>query len=805
MSFLKISKKAKKKQSLYGHSLDTIKVCELYIEKNKEVLSNLLSKYSINPEDFFRLVRIGCFFHDIGKTTQEFQDRFDNNAIRITHSLISYWILNQILPNVNENLRKLMGFAVLGHHSQLYNNSFENVSQKNIDVDQEYVNGMIEFFNNKYEYNILLIDDGNINLRKAKKELERTIKEYYNIKDKVIYSIFLQIITLSDNLSSKIYSDKYPEAKEKDDQVGVADELIYDKDIRDHIENKFIFNIPAFDSIKFVCELNELQKEILKKNTSNLIINADVGVGKTAAALVFGQKLMKERKINKIIFTLPTRFTSNNLFKDFFEEYNIPQDLCGIYHGEVEEFLRSLQDNENEKAENILRDEKHQALIYNKPFVISTVDHLLLSLLNGYKFSSRAFGNICSSLIVFDELHYYEKHTLNVIGSALRLLNELNIPHIVMTATLPSVVKDAIDEIGNYELVTRANMNKDVEATPYKIEKSDAPILCSDGLNEFISEKIKENIGKKQIIFVNQVERCKQVYDLVNKICPDENVICYNSEFTKEDRTKKEKLIRILFKPKEKWVTGDEKGLYDINSTYETNYNIEKGTVLISTQISELSLNISSDVMYMDVAPIDSIVQRGGRLHRRGKKYMEDNYEYTMYVFPIDFENDKASLPYYTKEEKESGEENILNKSFQIIEAGVYTFTKSKDWLDQLYKDKQDLSEPNYTNALKEDRVFGEKPSDRFGNEDKDIQTGIKIREREYATFDVVPFEFFKTKLKGNYKEDKKYFVAINQWKFFTAKGKNKVKIDKIKDQKYWFIEYPYDFKKGLDFSSNLH
>ncbi|PKP60032.1 MAG: hypothetical protein CVT89_00510 [Candidatus Altiarchaeales archaeon HGW-Altiarchaeales-2] len=814
-SFLKISKRirAKPKQSLYGHSLDTLKVCELYTDKNKEVLSDILSKYSINQEDFFRLVKIGCFFHDLGKATQKFQERLDDDAIMITHSLISYQILTQILPTLNEDLKKLLTFAVLGHHSQLHNNSFENITQKNIEVDQEYVNWMIEIFNNKYKDNISSLNNKNINLRGAKRKLEENIKEDYSTKNKVIYSIFLQIITLSDNLSSKIYSEKYPGDGEKNDKVDIDDDLIHDEDIKD-LENKFIFDVSEFDNLKFVDELNELQKEVLERNTNNLIINADVGVGKTAAALVFGQKLMKERKINKIIFTLPTRFTSNNLFKDFFEDYNIPKDLCGIYHGEVDEFLKSLQEDnlkDNKKADEILRDEKHQALIYNKPFVISTVDHLLLSLLNGYKFSSRSFGNICSSMVVFDELHYYEEHTLNVIGSALKLLNELEIPHIIMTATLPDVVKDAIDEIGgystctDYEIVTKANMNKDVEATLYKIEKLDKPMSCSDELNTFLSEKINENIGKKQIIFVNQVERCKWVYDAVNKICPSENVICYNSEFTKEDRIKKEKLIRLLFKSKEKLDEKDYKELDEINDKYKTNYGTKKGTVLISTQVSELSLNISSDVMYMEIAPIDSIIQRGGRLHRRGKNYKENGNEYVMYIFQVDFEDDNASLPYYTKEEKEKGEENILKKSFQIIEDGMYSFTKGKGWLDHLYKDEQNLSEPIYTTALKEDRVFGKKPSDRFGDEDKDIQTGIEIRKQKYATFDVVPFEFFKTKLSGDYKKDKKYFVTIHQWKFFTAKGKNKVKIDEIKNQKYWFIEYPYNFKKGLDFLNDSH
>ena len=59
-----------------------------------------------------------------------------------------------------------------------------------------------------------------------------------------------------------------------------------------------------------------------------------------------------------------------------------------------------------------------------------------MSLYHSYKFADRAFSNVASSLVVFDEVHYYEKHTLGAIAETLRRLTELQIPHIVMTAHL---------------------------------------------------------------------------------------------------------------------------------------------------------------------------------------------------------------------------------------------------------------------------------------------------------------------------------------------------------------------------------
>ena len=59
---------------------------------------------------------------------------------------------------------------------------------------------------------------------------------------------------------------------------------------------------------------------------------------------------------------------------------------------------------------------------------------------------------------------------------------------------------------------------------------------------------VTENQGKKQIIFVNQVNRAKHVYLELEKQGICENLICYHSGFIGKHRVEKEKMIRALFK-----------------------------------------------------------------------------------------------------------------------------------------------------------------------------------------------------------------------------------------------------------------
>ena len=46
-------------------------------------------------------------------------------------------------------------------------------------------------------------------------------------------------------------------------------------------------------------------------------------------------------------------------------------------------------------------------------------------------------------------------------------------------------------------------------------------------------------------------------------------------------------------------------------------YDPNEKFIFIGTQVAEISLNMSFDIMISELAPLDSIIQRGGRLHRK--------------------------------------------------------------------------------------------------------------------------------------------------------------------------------------------
>ena len=265
---------------------------------------------------------------------------------------------------------------------------------------------------------------------------------------------------------------------------------------------------------------------------------------------------------------------------------------------------------------------------------------------------------------------------------------------------------------------------------------------------------VKQNRGKRQIIFVNQVNRAKHVYLALKdkRIC--RNLICYHSGFIGKHRVEKEKMIRSLFKGSD-------------------------ACVLVSTQVSELSLDISADVMYSEIAPIDSIVQRGGRLHRNGWKIdapcgydrcrtCDQNRDvehstYSLYLMPA-YEDEKACLPY---------EPDILRKSWNEI-GDRYTFAEACKWVNKVYQECPELMHTELSKAIHNDLIFGKKPQDNYAG--KTAEEGrVVIREQNYRTYDVVPHGEFAEIVEQDYREFKNYHLSIPSWAFWKAEKGNQL------------------------------
>ena len=764
----------KPNQTLFGHIRDCLTVCDEMLIRREPFLRNFCERYGWDWKEVRRCIRFAVWFHDIGKASNQWQQYVREQGPSVTHALPSFAIgaMSLGVGGFEKSPRFATLFAILAHHLQmLHDGSFpEEKNRRCVDMPVVYVTEHLTHFR-EFEPNFALTDRRipRIDLGRACTILEKVKTDVHEANDlqfKVLYSLILNMLTASDNYASA----NVPEEGSPNNPCGTN----LTQDALASIHDRFpLYNNAPLKSLPFLPEgitPNDMQREIVASDADRLILNAGCGEGKTAAALLFGQKWLRENHIERIILTLPTKFTANNLYRDLVspEKYDIPEELVGIVHGDSREFLTNLTETEEENSEqedtngNIMA-QVFENNFYAKPVTISTVDHLLMSLYHGYKYADRAFFNVASSLVVFDEVHYYEGRTMEAIAEAMRRLTQLKIPHLVMTATIPTAVRECFDKLNRdqpypFQRAPAVICGTTEPKAPFEITRLHQTPLDEEGIiSSELLDLVEQNRDKRQIIFVNQVNRAKQVYRALEEQAICDNLICYHSSFIGKDRVKKEEIIRSLFKD-----PGDRKD-DELDVLEEYSFSNSDACVLVSTQVSELSLDISADVMYSEIAPIDSIVQRGGRLNRKGETPIdEQGYTYRLYLMPA-YEDERACLPY---------EPDILQKSWVAI-GDLYTFQDACTWVDTVYQECQPLMHNELSNAIHTDLVFGKRPQDNYAGETEE-EGRVVIREQSYQTYDVVPLGFAEL-VAEDYRKFKSHYLSISAGAFWNAKENNQL------------------------------
>ena len=175
----------------------------------------------------------------------------------------------------------------------------------------------------------------------------------------------------------------------------------------------------------------------------------------------------------------------------------------------------------------------------------------------------------------------------------------------------------------------------------------------------------------------------------------------FYSQFTYSDRVRKE--AEILRKSKE-----------------------EQPFILIATQVIEISLDISCDIMYTDFAPPDAIGQRAGRLNRKGKTF-KNGVVHELRIF-----NPENHLPY---------DEDLLERTMNMISEGPTSYNDIKRLCDGVYFDRE-IIRTNLIKFFKKSTLFGYKPIDIVFSEDEG--RSLVIREEKMQKIDVIPFLIYQ-------------------------------------------------------------
>lgn len=723
-----IAKKQKDKdvfQSLEGHTEDSLLVFKDYLSKNSPVLDRFSKDFLLDSDLLLSIIYLSIYLHDVGKLTQEFQNNIKQGKPcgAISHPFFSLPFIYTSLHGNHKELELILRLCVLSHHSQLYNRIYEDARVNNrviyllepikafMDRAEDMFKriGLDKIFSLKVLPIFKLPDDYTIDSCQLNAEIkdELGILKHYSkkiAKDnepqiKAIYCLVLSILKFCDGKASEHFG-------KSDLKEGVVYQSLFkDSDIN-IVPSSDVFKMAkqkVFKNTPYDYQ-NAIQNN---QNDLYLLISAPCGRGKTEAALTKAIDIIEKEGRNKIIFALPTQITSNAMYsrlKEIFGDENV-----GIYHS-LSRFVHYLEGKTiTEDDENVIQDDDTPTIVraekvFLKPVTVTTIDHLVYSLVHGYKQADYALGNILTSVVIFDEIHYYEHHTLRYIIEAMEILKKLKVPHIAMSGTLPDCIVNSLGK--EYRLI------EDEEGFSFK------PFLI-DIKEYFIQDAVDEIVefykkGEKQIIIVNTVAKAQDMYNrLIEKIGGKRDVILYHSVFTHYDRAysenSKESVILSWGNGRDKWI-------------------------IVSTQAIEISVDISCTVMHTEIAPIDAIGQRGGRLNR-GAKYHNNRAKMLIY-------NTEKYIPYYFGKDDEV---NFVKRTEDMIKTGETTYQSIKDWCSQVY---HDITFPpqNLSRVFNECSLFGFSPREvRYSEDDGNL---VRFRETQFIKQDVIPEIYWQSELK---------------------------------------------------------
>lgn len=780
-------------QTLEGHTIDSLKILKAYIEHNHNVITQFCKKWNLDKELFLKNLFISIYLHDIGKLTEQFQDNISRgkSSQKYPHAYYSFFLLNNVKYTqlLDIPIEKL---AVLGHHTQLHSTIYDNDENfgkpklLNKDITKFFENSINTYkemdFEKYFKFDGLNINDETIEFKstRARRLLKKTIKTVPKFGQKVrlksIFTYFFSILQLCDDYSSANFS-KFIERY--NGNIKLFDSVI--ENPREYVPKLNINN--PMDVVLGNHDPHDFQSELFEKSPKFSVLFAPCGRGKTEASLLWALKSMENYDRNKIVFALPTQVTSNAMWerlckmfgKGETDKEKIKDGLkyVGLFHGKnfiklKSEFMKEKEDLSKEDTEEIQGD-VFKGNVFFKPITVTTIDHLIYSFVHGFRQADFALGNLQNATIIFDEVHYYEKHTLNHLTTLFRLLKKFDIPHLLMSGTLPDFIRD---ELENYvEVIDKEG----IEYTPFSFNLSDENIVKIPKNEEppLINQKVLQeiinnyNLGLKQFVILNTIKRAQEFYKTLQKSleenCDDPNLILYHSQFIYKDRVKKESEIKKRAK----------KGPF----------------VLIATQVIEISLDISCDVMYTEIAPPDAIGQRGGRLNRKGKSCCTDGTIHEMKIFAPE-----SYLPY---------DEGLLEKTKNNLLNGPTSYNNIKKLCDEIYSDYK-LEKTNLEQIFKECTLFGYKPSEiAFGDDEGRL---LQIREEKVQKIDAIPCKFYKNEEKNLNVENQ---VQIPLWWYHNDQKEHGEDLEYFditskvvgkKERYYMICKIDYNNKIGFNF-----
>lgn len=361
---------------------------------------------------------------------------------------------------------------------------------------------------------------------------------------------------------------------------------VVEENIKDWIENVLSITLSE-DDLDQVLEqrlqgkkLRPFQQKIAATPHRITLVKAGCGTGKTVGAYAWAKKWAGDRKL---FFGYPTTGTATQGFIDYAHETKIEANLMHSRADLDREILFSGDEDEG------IEDRLAALTAWRQKLIVCTVD-TVLGLMQNNRRSLYSWSAIAQAAFVFDEVHAYDNR---LFGALLRFIDTFRgAPILLMSASFTpeqiQAIQGVVGELGEATQIIEGPKN--LEVLPrYQIESIPSANQAWDRVGETLTRQHQNKV----LWVTNSVNTCRELYLEAKKQISDSiPVLIYHSRYRYFDRVEKHKAVIDAFE--------------------------RDGAVLaITTQVCEMSLDLSADLLVTPIAPASALIQRLGRLNRR--------------------------------------------------------------------------------------------------------------------------------------------------------------------------------------------
>ncbi|REA58461.1 CRISPR-associated helicase/endonuclease Cas3 [Dyadobacter luteus] len=531
------------------------------------------------------LAYMGAILHDIGKAHPEFQKRLTGKPTSskvLRHEISSLFFLSAFPEETYPQLIEM----VVGHHKSVK----DDAGRKGLlDLDDGY--DYIDYHLGKWEswssdgielLNILGISTPIISREKALENLDTALTYTQQLSSERGYSAWRGVLMGADHFASAVIHDTEKQITR-------------------------VFKAPDLSFFNRQSELYplSLNQDYLSPKTHSIVV-ACTGAGKT--------DFLFKRCNGRVFYTLPFQASINAMFKRLdkdLRETNPDLDIRVLHAASM------VVERSNGEEESVL-----QSLFGSSIKVLTP--HQLAAIAFGMKGFEALLLDLKGCDIILDEIHTYTGISQAIVLKLVQILKDIGCKIHIGTATMPSVLYRKIIEILGEDVL-------EVSLSNYELGQFDRHRVFKIDSIENADELIHQAIIDKQkvLVILNKVDRAQDVFDVLRERYSDVPALLLHSRFRRCDRNQYEKQLIGL----------DEYG----EPTGEFNTSNE-ACIVVSTQIVEVSLDISFDIMITETAPLDALIQRFGRINRKRNSGTIGKIKNVYVAAPP--ENQKDARPY---------------------------------------------------------------------------------------------------------------------------------------------------------------